>query len=106
MTYVSFSQAKSFDFTAIGRLCIDLNANEINRPMGETMTFTKYVGGSPANIAIGMSRLGRKTAFIGKIANDQMGRFINDYLQRNDIDTSNVVTDDTGAVTGLAFTEI
>src|SRR4029453_3727770 len=74
--------------------------------MEQTMTFTKYVGGSPANIAIGMSRLGRKTAFIGKIANDQMGRFINDYLQRNDIDTSNVVTDDTGAVTGLAFTEI
>ena len=79
---------------------------KFNRPMEETMTFTKYVGGSPANITIGMSRLGMKTAFIGKIANDQMGRFIADYLQRNGIDTSNVVTDRTGAVTGLAFTEI
>ncbi|WP_169083659.1 5-dehydro-2-deoxygluconokinase [Paenibacillus sp. PL91] len=106
MTYLSFSQHKKFDFTAIGRLCIDLNANEINRPMEETMTFTKYVGGSPANIAIGMSRLGRKTAFIGKVANDQMGRFITDYLNRGGIDTSNVLTDSTGAVTGLAFTEI
>ncbi|TXK80337.1 5-dehydro-2-deoxygluconokinase [Paenibacillus sp. N3.4] len=106
MTYVSFPADKPVDFTAIGRLCIDLNANEINRPMEETSTFTKYVGGSPANIAIGMSRLGMKTSFIGKIANDQMGRFIADYLQRNNIDTSNVVTDYTGAVTGLAFTEI
>ncbi|WP_053372172.1 5-dehydro-2-deoxygluconokinase [Paenibacillus sp. FJAT-27812] len=106
MTYISFSNNKKFDFTAIGRLCIDLNANEINRPMEETMTFTKYVGGSPANIAIGMSRLGRKTAFIGKIADDQMGRFIADYLKRGGIDASNVVTDHTGAVTGLAFTEI
>ncbi|CAK4863443.1 unnamed protein product [Aphanomyces euteiches] len=94
------------DFIAIGRLCIDLNANEINRPMEETMTFTKYVGGSPANITIGMARMGMKTGFIGKVANDQMGRFIVDYLQKNQIDTRNVVTDQTGALTGLAFTEI
>ncbi|MFB5761216.1 5-dehydro-2-deoxygluconokinase [Paenibacillus medicaginis] len=106
MSDVSFPASRRLDFTAIGRLCIDLNANEINRPMEETMTFTKYVGGSPANITIGMSRLGMKTAFIGKIANDQMGRFIHGYLENNGINTSNVVTDDTGAVTGLAFTEI
>ncbi|MFC7680136.1 5-dehydro-2-deoxygluconokinase [Paenibacillus sp. GCM10028914] len=106
MTYVSFHPDRPIDFVAIGRLCIDLNANETNRPMEETMTFTKYVGGSPANITIGLSRLEQKTAFIGKVANDQMGRFIVDYLRRNDIETSNVVTDQTGAVTGLAFTEI
>jgi 5-dehydro-2-deoxygluconokinase len=106
MKYVSFPADKRLDFVALGRLCIDLNANEIHRPMEETMTFSKYVGGSPANITIGMSRFGMKTAFIGKIANDQMGRFIADYLQRNSIETTNVVTDNTGAMTGLAFTEI
>ncbi len=106
MEPVSFASGKSLDFVAIGRLCIDLNANEINRPMEETMTFTKYVGGSPANIAIGMSRLDMKTAFIGKVADDQMGRFIVQYLRDNGIDTSGVRTDRTGAVTGLAFTEI
>jgi 5-dehydro-2-deoxygluconokinase len=106
LTSISFPSDRRVEFTAIGRLCIDLNANEINRPMEETMTFTKYVGGSPANIAIGMSRLGHKTAFIGKIADDQMGRFIQGYLEKEGIDTSNVVTDKTGAVTGLAFTEI
>ncbi|MFF2479400.1 5-dehydro-2-deoxygluconokinase [Paenibacillus sp. NPDC058071] len=106
MTANYFPSGRKFDFTAIGRLCIDLNANEINRPMEQTMTFTKYVGGSPANIAIGMSRLGHKTAFIGKIADDQMGRFIKSYLENEGMDTSNVVTDKTGAVTGLAFTEI
>jgi 5-dehydro-2-deoxygluconokinase len=106
MSYLQFPEGKALDFVALGRLCIDLNANEINRPMEETMTFTKYVGGSPANICIGMSRLGMKTGFVGKVAHDQMGRFIVSYLQRNGIDTSNVVTDHTGAVTGLAFTEI
>lgn len=99
-------EGREFDLTALGRLCIDLNANEINRPMEETLTFTKYVGGSPANIAIGASRLGLRTAFIGKLADDQMGRFIADYLRRDGIDTRGVSTDRTGAVTGLAFTEI
>lgn len=106
MSAVSFPAGKRLDFVAVGRLCIDLNANEINRPMEETVTFTKYVGGSPANICIGMARLGMKSGFIGKVADDQMGRFILGYLERNGIDTSGVVTDRTGAVTGLAFTEI
>jgi len=106
MSYITFDSSKQTDFVAIGRLCIDLNANEINRPMEMTSTFTKYVGGSPANIAIGMARLGMKTGFVGKVADDQMGRFITDYLERNGISTSGVTTDRTGAVTGLAFTEI
>jgi 5-dehydro-2-deoxygluconokinase len=74
--------------------------------MEETVTFTKYVGGSPANIAIGMARLGMKTGFIGRVADDQMGRFIVHYLNNNGIDTSHVITDKSGSVTGLAFTEI
>ncbi|HET7615764.1 MAG TPA: 5-dehydro-2-deoxygluconokinase, partial [Bacillales bacterium] len=97
---------KPTDLVAIGRLCIDLNANEIYRPMEETRTFTKYVGGSPANIAIGASRLGLRTGFIGKVSDDQMGRYITNYLNENDIDLSGVVTDKSGAVTGLTFTEI
>ncbi|MBY0145022.1 5-dehydro-2-deoxygluconokinase [Neobacillus niacini] len=106
MNSIKFNENKHFDLIAIGRLCIDLNANEIHRPMEETRTFTKYVGGSPANIAIGSARLGQKTGFIGKVSDDQMGRFITDYLEKNQIDTSAVKIDQTGAVTGLAFTEI
>ncbi|MBD3921209.1 5-dehydro-2-deoxygluconokinase [Paenibacillus sp. PR3] len=106
MNPITWNGSKPNHFVAIGRLCIDLNANEINRPMEETVTFTKYVGGSPANICIGMSRLGLRTGFIGKVANDQMGRFITGYLDREGIDRTGVSVDRTGAVTGLAFTEI
>lgn len=99
-------EKKGLDFIAIGRLCIDLNANEIHRPMEETITFTKYLGGSPANIAVGMARLGQKVGFIGRVADDQMGRYIVQYLKKDGIDTSCVITDKSGSVTGLAFTEI
>jgi 5-dehydro-2-deoxygluconokinase len=97
---------KKLHAVAIGRACIDLNANEINRPMEQTMTFTKYVGGSPANIAIGLARLGLQVGFIGKLSKDQMGRFIYNYFQNEGISTDGLVYDDSGAVTGLAFTEI
>lgn len=106
MNNITFPENRELDFIAIGRLGVDLNANEIHRPMEETVTFTKYLGGSPANITVAMSRLDMKTGFIGRVADDQLGRFITNYLKENNIDTSSVVKDTSGAKTGLAFTEI
>lgn len=106
MNNLKFPENRELDFIAIGRLGIDLNANEINRPMEETLTFTKYLGGSPANIAVAMSRLGMKAGFIGRVADDQFGRFITTYLEDCKIDTTGLTVDTSGAKTGLAFTEI
>lgn len=103
---LEFNNDREFDIIAIGRACIDLNAVEYNRPMEETMTFKKYVGGSPANIAIGTSKLGLKAGFIGKLADDQHGRFIEQYMAGVGVDTSHMVVDKEGHKTGLAFTEI
>lgn len=103
---MEFNSEKEFDIIAIGRACIDLNAVEYNRPMEETMTFKKYVGGSPANIAIGTSKLGLKAGFIGKLSDDQHGRFIEQYMREIGVDTSHMVVDQEGHKSGLAFTEI
>lgn len=96
----------TYDLIAVGRACIDLNAVEYNRPMEETETFSKYVGGSPANIAIGASKLGLSCGFIGKIPDDQHGRFISNYMSKVGIDTSQMAIDKDGHKSGLAFTEI
>lgn len=103
---ISFPKDRAIDIIPMGRIGVDLNANEIHRPMEETETFTKYVGGSPANIAIGMTRLGRKVGFIGRVADDQFGRFVVNYFNNENIDTTNIVVDKEGAKMGLAFTEI
>ncbi|MFD1175434.1 5-dehydro-2-deoxygluconokinase [Paenibacillus puldeungensis] len=97
---------KKYDLIALGRACIDLNAVEYNRPMEETHTFSKYVGGSPANIAIGSAKLGLKVGFIGKIPDDQHGRFIQKFMADAGVDTSGMVVDREGHIAGLAFTEI
>ena len=103
---IIFNEEKELDIVAVGRACIDLNATEYNRAMEETMTFTKYVGGSPANIAIGGAKLGLNTGFIGKISDDQHGRFIESYMSRVGVDTSHMIKDKVGRKVGLAFTEI
>lgn len=103
---ITFPDNKEFDIIPIGRIGIDLNANKLHRPLEESETFTKYVGGSPANIAIGMARLGRRVGFIGKVSDDQLGRFALNYFNAESIDTSGIITDKTGATMGLAFTEI
>ncbi|THF84638.1 5-dehydro-2-deoxygluconokinase [Cohnella fermenti] len=101
-----FPDRRTLDCIGLGRLCIDFNANEIHRPIEKTLTFTKYVGGSPANITIAMARLGLRTGFLGRVSDDGFGRYIREYMNSEGIDTSRLATDDKGGVTGLAFTEI
>lgn len=97
---------RKFDLITLGRACIDLNAVEYNRPMEETLTFSKYVGGSPANIAIGAAKLGLQVGFIGKVPADQHGRFIRHSMKKSGVDVSCMIDDTEGRKAGLAFTEI
>lgn len=54
--------------------------------MENAVTFHKYVGGSPANTAVAMSRLGLSVGYIGKVSDDQFGRFIHRYLAKQGVD--------------------
>jgi 5-dehydro-2-deoxygluconokinase len=94
------------DLITFGRAAVDLNAAEYNRPMEETMTFTKYVGGSPANIAIGTAKLGLDVGMIAKVSDDQHGNFVIDYMNRVGVDTTYITKDTEGRKIGLTFTEI
>ncbi|WMJ79406.1 5-dehydro-2-deoxygluconokinase [Clostridium sp. MB40-C1] len=106
MNNIKFDSSKPLDIIPIGRVAIDFNPNEIHRPLEESRTFTKYVGGSPANIAVGMARLGKKVGFIGKVSDDQFGKFVTNYFEKEGIDTSNVSVAKNGESLGLTFTEI
>lgn len=97
---------RTMDAVALGRICIDINPVDYFKKWGESTTFKKYVGGSPANTAVGLARLGRSVGFIGCVSNDQMGDFCLDFFNREGIDTSAIVRARHGESLGLAFTEI
>ncbi len=106
MNTITFDPSRPMDIIPLGRIAIDFNPLEIHRPISESLTFQKYIGGSPANIAVGMARLGKKVGFIGKISDDGFGDFAEGYFRKEGIDTSHVTRCTGGEKLGLAFTEI
>ncbi|QKS73351.1 aminoimidazole riboside kinase [Paenalkalicoccus suaedae] len=54
-------------------------------------TFQKSPGGAPANVAVGLARLGAKSTFLGKVGDDVLGRFLKETLDSYDVDTSSML---------------
>lgn len=106
MATIPFDNGRPLDIIPMGRIAIDFNPVDYNKPLSESTTFKKYLGGSPANIAVGMARLGNKVGFIGDISDDQFGDFVENYFKNEGIDTSHVFRCKDGESLGLTFTEI
>lgn len=106
MQYITFDPAKEYDLILLGRVAIDFNPVDLNRPLEESSNFNKYLGGSPANIAVGMARLGKKIGFLAKVSDDQFGDYVIHYFEKEGIDTSHITRCKHGENLGLTFTEI
>jgi len=83
---------KRYDVTALGELLIDFTQSGISE-QGNPL-FEANPGGAPCNVLSMLSRLGRKTAFIGKVGNDGFGRQLADAIEEVGIDASGLVFDD------------
>ncbi len=86
--------SKTLDLITIGRASVDLYGQQIGSRLEDITSFAKSVGGCPANIAIGASRLGLRTGFITRVGNEQMGRFIREQMAREGVAPDGIVTDD------------
>ena len=84
---------RRFDLACLGRLAVDLYAQQVGARLEDVATFAKYLGGSSANIAFGAARLGLRAAMVSRVGDEQMGRFLVETLQREACDTSMVQTD-------------
>ena len=73
MSIVEFDSSRKLDVVTLGRAAIDFNPVDMFRTLAESTTFKKYLGGSPANIAVGLARLGKKVGFLGKVSDDRFG---------------------------------
>ena len=106
MAYIEFDQSRPFDLVLLGRVAVDFNPVDYFQPLEECTTFKKYVGGSPANIAVGAVRHGMKIGFFARVSDDQLGDFVTHFFQKEGIDTSRIRRCENGEKIGLTFTEI
>src|SRR5450631_616877 len=83
----------SLDVIAIGRASVDLYGQQLGGRLEDVVSFKKAVGGCAANIAIGVARLGLRSALITRVGDEAMGRFVVEQLEREGVATSGVATD-------------
>lgn len=81
------------DLIAVGRVSVDLYGQQIGSALEDVSSFAKAVGGCPANVAIGASRLGLRTALISRVGSEHMGRFVLAQLEREGVSTRGVTVD-------------
>ena len=91
---------KKFDVIALGELLIDFTMNGQSE-QGNNL-FEACPGGAPCNVLALLNKMGKKTAFYGKVGKDQFGKLLRDTLKDVGIDESHLLTDEEVNTT-LAF---
>ncbi len=93
------------DVVTLGELLIDFVATRSGVSLIEAPAFQKAAGGAPANVAVGLARLGVSSGFVGKVGDDDFGHFLAQTLSQNGVDTSALRFSDE-ARTMLAFVSL
>ncbi len=95
----------SVDVVILGRIGYDLYSEEPHVPLPQVRRFSRYLGGSSANMAVGLARLGAHAGIVGCLGDDSLSRFLIDFLQAEKVETSHVRTAP-GFLPSLCLTEV
>lgn len=99
------SQGCAVDACIMGRIGYDLHAVERHRPLAQVEHFSRHVGGSSANIAVGLARLGLRVGIISSVGKDELAEYLIAFLQNEGIDTR-FVREVQGYNTSLCLTQV
>ena len=91
---------KQYDVTALGELLIDFTENGVSEQGNALLEANP--GGAPCNVLAMLQKLGKRTAFIGKVGKDQFGRLLKETIESAGIDSRNLIMDEEVNTT-LAF---
>jgi len=95
----------SIDVGILGRIGYDLYSEEPNVPLPKVRRFSRYLGGSSANMAVGLARLGARVGIVGCLGTESLSDFLIEFLQAEKVDTAHVQRVD-GALPSLCLTEV
>ena len=81
-------RAAPLDLVCMGRAAVDLYGEQIGGRLEDMQIFAKYLGGSPANTAVGVARLGLKPAMLTRVGDEHNGRFVRETLAAEGVDVT------------------
>lgn len=91
---------KKYDVVALGELLIDFTENGESGQGNPLLEANP--GGAPCNVLAMLNKLGKKTAFIGKVGKDQFGNMLKAVVEESGTDVTNLMMDEEVHTT-LAF---
>lgn len=89
------AEVKRLDVICIGRVAVDLYAQQIGAKLENVTSFSKYLGGSSGNVAYGTAIQGLKSAMLSRVGDEHNGRFLRETLNNAGVDTTCLITDKT-----------
>ena len=84
---------EGLDLVTVGEMVIDFISAEKTDWLRNATTFKRYLGGSPANIAVYLSKLGGSSAVVSKTGIGAFGKFLKSELQRHGVHTEYLIMD-------------
>jgi fructokinase len=87
------SSREPLDLLAVGETLVDFISVEQTDSLRNATTFRRYLGGSPANIAVNVSKLGGASAVVSKTGIGAFAQFIKSELQRHGVSTEYLIMD-------------
>jgi 5-dehydro-2-deoxygluconokinase len=77
----------------LGRVGVDLYPNELETPLSEVRTFTRFVGGFAGNVCTGLARLGVRCAIVSRVGDDGHGEYVRETLAGEGVDVRFLAVD-------------
>ena len=84
---------RPYALLSVGELLVDFIGHHVSSSLFDSPDFRRYQGGSPANMAANMARLGNAAALVACVGNDNLGRYLVQQVSETGVDTQHIVTD-------------
>ncbi|MEZ4991393.1 MAG: PfkB family carbohydrate kinase [Saprospiraceae bacterium] len=83
---MTLRRQRNVDILSTGELLIDFISTDFTDNLDEASNFKRIPGGSPANLAMNMARLGNNATLVASVGNDDMGHYLSRYVESQGVD--------------------
>ena len=80
----------ALDVLSVGETVVDFISHDMVHSLRTANSFTRYLGGQPANVAVYIAKLGGRSALLSKIGTDHFSEYLEDQLQRHGVNTESL----------------
>ncbi len=81
---------RSIDILCAGELLVDMISADFVEKLDDAINFRRIPGGSPANLAMNMARLGGSARLVASVGSDDMGIFLKNFVEKTGVDCSGI----------------